>query len=813
MKRPLCCLLASALAFFSPLEALANTVAASVNVGNAGAGMPVVLALPGQTLGSGASLQLGQTLPVGRSLPGVTNLSVTPTLQQSQASVSSLKQEAAQTRPAAAAATQVRPGAASPLLIKPSLQQHAAVATAAEEGNQKKQEASLTRQESAAEALPKLLTYAGDGVKQEAGKDFDGSGSRETLPVVAPRTTLPSENLLQAPASGAEQAGRDVPAPKQGMHWAPKTALMALAFLALDWGSKLLFYSAGLPIIFHFLEPGRLAIMAAAIPVNLGAAVYYLWVAHSKQAPLQRISELRRKHPVLGNLVYGVLQVLNFPVGVNEKRYAGDLKARYPVVSKTLRWLGIGLAAVLAGTLGNSLEGILNGKVLDFIPFGHGRANIADMLVVFGVPFVWMARDFLGAARKAVETRTPAAMKPWKYFLLPVLGLVAFVYTTSAGYAEVPVVGWYILLFSALFSVGTLAANMLVTPLLEEFNRMFRLSDSAGVREGPAGRALGRGYRLRRALAAGLASLAAFVPFVKAPSAPRMADSDRQALVERYRRARPKLVLMDWDNTFMDNWTRRNQPATEERLALLAALQSAGIRAGFVTNRPLYGRGFGMRDLLTDRMRPEQRKGLLLAIGGGSQVYRFGPKGETPKAPTLTLSVIEPQDLRAMEAAYREEAARLGVEAGADRDKKSYERSFIIRREHAGKAQAVFDAFSARLKAMGLDKKYDAKLKIPVKPGSQPYIRVRAAGADKTSGVNGVLRLLKEEGVSVEPEDVLFFGDEFDPGNDDNSMAQALPDATAIAVGRTADPRVKNVHLLPRVGPDETAAFLWDILK
>lgn len=79
--------------------------------------------------------------------------------------------------------------------------------------------------------------------------------------------------------------------------------------------------------------------------------------------------------------------------------------------------------------------------------------------------------------------------------------------------------------------------------------------------------------------------------------------------------------------------------------------------------------------------------------------------------------------------------------------------------------------------------------------------------------MNGVLRLLKEEGVSVEPEDVLFFGDEFDPGNDDNSMAQALPDATAIAVGRTADPRVKNVHLLPRVGPDETAAFLWDILK
>jgi len=765
--------------------------------------MPLILTLPGQTLGSGASLQLGQTLSLGRSLPGVTNPSVTPTPQQSQVAAP-LRQETAP--------VQASPVAVSPLIKSNPVLRAAAVS--AEEKPEQAQETSLTRLESATEALPKLLTYVGDGVKQEAGKDFDGSSrSRETLPVLAPQATLPSGNPLQAPASGAEQAGRDVPAPRQGLHWAPKVALTTLAFLALDWGAKFLFYSTGLPFVYHFLEAGRLGLMHAAIPINLGVAAYYLWVAHSKQAPLQKLAEFREKHPIVGNLAYGLLQVLTFPVGVNEKRYAGDIQAKYPVVAKMLRWLGIGVAAVLAGTLGNSLEGLVNGKVVDFIPFGHGRANIADMFVVFGIPFVWMALDYLGAVRKALESRAPASMKPWKYFLLPILGLIAFTYTTSAGYTAVPVVGWYILLFSSMFSIGTLVANMLITPKLEEFNRMFRLSDSAGVREGPAGRTLGRGYRLRRAIAAGAASLAAFVPLLKAPSAPRMGDSDRQALVQRYRQAGPKLVLMDWDNTFMDNWTRRNQPVTEERLALLAALKQAGVRAGFVTNRPLQGRGFGMRDLLTDRMTPEQRAGFILAVGGGSEVYKFGPQGEIPKTPSLTMSVIEPEDLQAMEAAYREEAAKLGVGVGADRDQKAYERSFIIRREQADKAQALFDAFSARLKALGLNGKYDAKLKIPVKPGSQPYIRVRAAGANKTSGVHGVLRLLKEEGVSVEPEEVLFFGDEFDPGNDDNFMAKALPDATALAVGRTADPLVKNVHLLPKVGPDETASFLWDILK
>jgi len=335
-------------------------------------------------------------------------------------------------------------------------------------------------------------------------------------------------------------------------------------------------------------------------------------------------------------------------------------------------------------------------------------------------------------------------------------------------------------------------------------------------RLGPAGRGFPLGYRLRRGTSVVLAAAASLLPFAGPVSAPHMSATDRAALVEHYKKKNPKLVLMDWDNTFMDNWHKLNRKVSQDRLELLQALKEAGIRAGFITNRPLEGKGFGMESLLVSRMPKSLREGFLLGVGGGAEIYRYDGDGERPAEPTRRAALIEEADMALISRTVRSAAAKGGVDMGEGsreyfEEQKGYEYSFgLLRRRE--QAQAVFDALAAVLETGGLAGKYIAKLKVPVKPGSAPYIRVRAANADKTTGVRAVLDILKEEGTELLPEDILFFGDEFDPGNDDNFMAQAVPGALALAVGRTADPSVRNVHLLPRFGPDSTVRFLWNIL-
>ena len=266
--------------------------------------------------------------------------------------------------------------------------------------------------------------------------------------------------------------------PAAGSHslkkWLPSVAAMSVLFLLLDWGSKFLFASLGLPFVYHFLEPGRLMIMAAAIPLNVIAAGYFLSLAHSEKPPLENLLKFRKNHPILGWPLYIALSILTFPVGLGEKRYAGDLPKKYPIVGKVLALAGILSAGLVAAALGNGVEGLLNGKVVDFIPFGHGRMNFSDGYIFFGMPLLWMALDFIGQARKSDQTGEPLHLKTWKYWVLPILGLVGFFYSTSAGYELVPAAAWYVLIFSSLFGVGVLVGNAVISRFVAAFNAAFR---------------------------------------------------------------------------------------------------------------------------------------------------------------------------------------------------------------------------------------------------------------------------------------------------------------------------------------------------
>jgi hypothetical protein len=86
----------------------------------------------------------------------------------------------------------------------------------------------------------------------------------------------------------------------------------------------------------------------------------------------------------------------------------------------------------------------------------------------------------------------------WKYYLMPLLGVAAFVLSTAAGYALVPAAAWYVLLFSSLFGLGVLASDVFLQGRVAEFNRAFRPTDSAGAKLAPVAPRLSFGYRAKK---------------------------------------------------------------------------------------------------------------------------------------------------------------------------------------------------------------------------------------------------------------------------------------------------------------------------
>ncbi|MBI5596465.1 MAG: hypothetical protein HY928_10295, partial [Elusimicrobia bacterium] len=614
-------------------------------------------------------------------------------------------------------------------------------------------------------------------------------------------------------------------APPLARVWAVRAVVMTAAFLAADWALKALFFGSGL-FVFHHIVPTRALIMAAAVPLNLAFGAWMLSLGHSKAAPLEKLRKFRERHPVLGAVAYGLLQVLAFPFTINDQRYAGDLAAKHPAVAKALGVFVVAAAAVLAGTLGNGLEGLVNAKVVDFIPVGHGRANLADFLVFLGIPFAWMTLDFFGAARKAVAARKPAVMNFAKYYALPVLGMLTFLLASSAGYAAIPLPAIYAAFFSTLFGVGILGANVFVQRRLAEFNGS--LQDGV-FQPMPAKPAFSAGYRLRRAAAALLASLAA-LPFVgKVVSQPKLSDKDYAALVERYRGRLPKVVITDYDDTFMDNSDGRGLVISDARLKLLEDLKAAGVRVAFATNRPLTGGSYAMSAMLVERMSPELRRDFILSTGGGAEVFKFSSKGELPETPYFSGPAISEAERAVVGGIIAAESAKLGVDmAHARSDTKPYEHAFMYSMglnaekkaampeaewkaavaERNRRLTAVFAALEKGLKKEGLE--FAATLKFPPRDELEPYIRL--SKSTKSFAVKAILEVVEAEGRRVDAEDVLMLGDDFTVPGYDSAMPKALPGGTAVAVGSAADARIGNVHLLGG-GPDATEKFLRDILK
>src|SRR5581483_1277462 len=95
----------------------------------------------------------------------------------------------------------------------------------------------------------------------------------------------------------------------------------------------------------------------------------------------------------------------------------------------------------------------------------------------------------------------------------------------------------------------------------------------------PVNADLSASYRFKKRAAALLASLGLGV------GAPRLSAGDYDKLVERFRQNPPKLVITDYDDTFLDNSDGKGLVVSPERIALLERLAAANVRVAFATNR------------------------------------------------------------------------------------------------------------------------------------------------------------------------------------------------------------------------------------
>ncbi|MCX5789432.1 MAG: AAA family ATPase [Elusimicrobia bacterium] len=350
-------------------------------------------------------------------------------------------------------------------------------------------------------------------------------------------------------------------------------------------------------------------------------------------------------------------------------------------------------------------------------------------------------------------------------------------------------------------TVAALAAALAVGYVAwRYFSGAFR---AHGSQAPPVAASLSAGYRVRRAAAALLAAAGLHV------TAPRLSPADYGRLAQNFQKTPPKLVILDYDDTFQPNPDGKGVPASPERIALLQRLSDAGIRVAFATNRPFDGGTYAMSSLLMERMPESLRKDFLVATGGGGEVYQYGPNGEKPAAPARSHPFTE-EEYGMITRLMREAAGKVG-DLEYREDQKGYEYVALFKGGDAA-VREVFEKFQKAIAASGYD--FVVTLKTfddPKKKNLDPYIRV--SKSNKTMAVEAILELLAAQGVTVKPKDVVMMGDDFTVPGFDSAMARALPGGTALAVGKAADARIPNVYLLPTVGPEQTADFLDQISR
>lgn len=266
-------------------------------------------------------------------------------------------------------------------------------------------------------------------------------------------------------------------------------------------------------------------------------------------------------------------------------------------------------------------------------------------------------------------------------------------------------------------------------------------------------------------------------------SEPSAADAD---FLESLRRAPPRAVVMDYDNTLTERGPNGlSLLPSDEVTAAVAGLLASGVRVVLASSRYYEAADtpfpFDMAPFIS-RLPAELRRNLLVAGGVGAELVAFDDAGAPVRVWSQGWADGEGE---ALGAATRAAAAEVGVtEAELQLVVPPGQ---LVARLPAGDARgpALAAALSRRLADSGLPYRV-----------LQNKEFVYFSRSDKGAGIRGALAFLAEAGIRLKERELLLLGDEFGlPNGGDAAMALAFPRARAVSVGDAEARRLPpNVH-------------------
>jgi len=263
-----------------------------------------------------------------------------------------------------------------------------------------------------------------------------------------------------------------------------------------------------------------------------------------------------------------------------------------------------------------------------------------------------------------------------------------------------------------------------------------------------------------------------------------------QAVAKRVRAGGIRAIITDYDGTLMDKTPDdKAVPASEELAALIAGLRKRGVAVVVSTNHFFTGDHNGMTNLLGERLDPETRAGMYFAVQSGARIYQYGADGSIPAEPTWKEVSFDDAERARITPVFEAAAAKVGLKPEDYKIFHEDSRTLIELRNHQDRDEALYHALAEANKARGLG--YLVQLKPMPTMRHVPYVQYFKA--HKGTGARKAVEILKSRGELDDESQALILGDDFKTEGNDLYMAQALPGALAVSVGKTADSRQPNV--------------------
>jgi hypothetical protein len=278
----------------------------------------------------------------------------------------------------------------------------------------------------------------------------------------------------------------------------------------------------------------------------------------------------------------------------------------------------------------------------------------------------------------------------------------------------------------------------------------------------------------------------------EAPAAPRERSLDElaAAMAARLKANGIKAVITDYDGTLMDKTSDdKAVVASEELVGLLRRLRELGVNVVICTNHFFSGDHNGMTNLLGDRLDAKTRAGMLFAVQSGARVYEYGADGATPAEPAWKEVGFDDAERAKITPVFEAAAAKVGLKPGEYKIFYEDSRTLIELTSHFELDQALYAALAEANAANGFG--YLVQLKPMPTMRHVPYVQYFKA--HKGTGARKAMEMLKAKGLIDDESQVAVFGDDFKPEGNDLYMAQAMPGALAVSVGKTFDATQPNV--------------------